>query len=546
MDDPLWSASMVREMGRKRQVDRTRPQPRRPPSVHARQKPMNEEKSAAAGTADLADRVAKALSRPRMKLADYIPLAWRITEPGTALISNWHIDLISEYLEAVQMGQIKNIIFNIPPRFSKSTIITVDFPTWLWTEEPTARAIFASHKQDLCTKHNMDRRTIIMSPWYQENWGDTVTLAKDQNKKTTFQNTARGHFLTAPVGGGVTGQGGNYLIIDDLMDPKRAESKLIRATSLKHYSQHLIMRLDNENSPKIVVEQRLHKNDLTGYLLREEGLESSSNPDGWVHLKIPLECPKRTVYTYPISGKKKVYEEGELLCEARRGEKGIAKIKRILGDRGAAAQLQQKPSEEDGITFLRTSWKKMKIAPRAIIKAWIWDLAGKAKEKNDFCAGVLIYAWERGFFIKDVVEKRMRPSESRKAIKAKWHGESTEVILIEDKSSGETIIQDFQDDPETASLPIVATESKFNSLDKGQRGAMEQPQWDAGNIYIIDDEGQKGSVYQKVVDHFAEYPNGEHDDIYDAVIHGIHYLRKKMAPTDDDEDDYEEADDPTE
>ncbi len=66
----------------------------------------------------------------------YIRHAWHVVEPSTVYLENWHIDLIAEYLEAVTAGQIKRLLINMPPRYAKSTCVSIMWPTWVWTREP--------------------------------------------------------------------------------------------------------------------------------------------------------------------------------------------------------------------------------------------------------------------------------------------------------------------------------------------------------------------------------------------------------------------------
>src|SRR3990167_11179 len=177
------------------------------------------------------ESIGRALTTERVSLAKYMRESWAIVEPGTQYVLNWHIELMAEYLEAVHCGEISRLIFNIPPRFTKSLTVSIQFPTWEWTDDPTIRFMFAGYAQELLTKHNIDRRLIVESPWYQKRWGESVRMAPDQNRKTVFQNTARGHMMTSPTGGSATGLGGNRLILHDLMNPREADRKAERPSA---------------------------------------------------------------------------------------------------------------------------------------------------------------------------------------------------------------------------------------------------------------------------------------------------------------------------
>ncbi len=172
---------------------------------------------------DLLDRVLAERS-----LADFVRQAWFVLEPKTAFLGNWHIDLLAEYLEAVAHGDITRLIINIPPRYGKSLLATIFLPCWVWLRNPAERFMFASYSAALSTKHSVDRRALIQSPWYQSHWSGVVKLAGDSNSKTEFANTQRGHMIATSVGASATGRGGNFLLVDDLINPQQANSDVER------------------------------------------------------------------------------------------------------------------------------------------------------------------------------------------------------------------------------------------------------------------------------------------------------------------------------
>ena len=111
----------------------------------------------------------------KLTLKEFVKQAWRILEPVSPLVWNWHLDLICEYLTLVRdenfkkvCGDLEGIIFNVPPRTMKSLLITVFFPIWVWTTKPSRRFMFVSYSEKLSTQHSVFRRSIIESDWYQK------------------------------------------------------------------------------------------------------------------------------------------------------------------------------------------------------------------------------------------------------------------------------------------------------------------------------------------------------------------------------------------
>lgn len=165
-------------------------------------------------------------------LSDFIRQAWPIIEPGTTYIHNWHIDLISEYMEAINAGQITRLVINMPPRHMKSLHITVCYPAWTWVRHPEKRFIKVSYSDSLSRKQNVLARDIIMSPWYQQNWGGKFNLKADVNRQNEFKNDHQGMMFSTSVGGALTGEGGDVIILDDPQNPLQANSETEREATI--------------------------------------------------------------------------------------------------------------------------------------------------------------------------------------------------------------------------------------------------------------------------------------------------------------------------
>ena len=226
-------------------------------------------------------------------LAAFVRQAWPILEPATPLLWNWHIDLVCEYLEAVTLGQITRLLINEPPRYMKSTKVSVLWPVWEWGPKnlPSTRWIFASFAMDLSTSHSISRRTVIESEWYRARWGERVQLTTDQNVKTEFQNTQRGRMLATSFSTGAMGKGGNRIVVDDPHKTRGVLSDTDREAVVREFREGLSdTRLDDKRTGAIVVVmQRLHQKDLSAYCLEQ----------GYVHVKLENPCRKSVVITSP-------------------------------------------------------------------------------------------------------------------------------------------------------------------------------------------------------------------------------------------------------
>ena len=389
-------------------------------------------------------------------LSDYMREAWPILNPATPLIFNWHIDLIAEYLLACILGQIHRLIINVPPKSSKSTLVSVMWPTWCWgpLNQPGTRWMFASYSERVSTRDSLARRTLLTSQWYLNHWGSRVRLIADQNQKTIFQNTARGHMLATTMGGQGTGLGGQILVIDDPHDTEKIISEKERQRGLHNFDHKLYTRLDDRKLGAIVlVMQRLHTKDLSGYLL--EGADGKR----WEHLCIPMEAPARKVYMFPVSKKEYVREEGELLNPAREGLAEIEEHKERLGSLGYAGQFQQRPVPEGGAIF-KSSYLKLwpedkdrdVELPRVIRVVQSWDCAIKTSETNSYSVCTTWFELDDRFLLRHVWRKHVEFPEMLHAmheLAAEFH---PDCILVEDKASGQSAIQELR----RSRLPVIA------------------------------------------------------------------------------------------
>lgn len=211
-------------------------------------------------------------------LPAFIQKCFHTVNPGTPYLHNWHIDLIAAYLRACERGDIQRLIINIPPRYLKSLCVSVAWPAWLLGHDPSRRIIVSSYAQSLSLKHSLDCRLVMQSEWYRQVFQQTL-LASDQNEKGKFLTTRRGMRLATSVGGSVTGEGGNFLILDDPHNPAHIHSDLLRQDTIDWFEQVFTSRLDDKKRGVIILMmQRLHEEDLSGHLLKKSG---------WEHLCIP-------------------------------------------------------------------------------------------------------------------------------------------------------------------------------------------------------------------------------------------------------------------
>lgn len=374
--------------------------------------------------ADLQREILK--EKAERSLDSFIQQAWSVIEPGTTYINNWHIQLIAEYLHAVNDGEIRRLIINIPPRHMKSIEATVCFPVWTWTRHPERRFIKVSYSDSLSRKHNILSRDIINSPWFQQNWGDRFTLKDDVNRQNEFENNHHGMMYSTSVGGAITGNGADIIIIDDPQNPLMANSETERQNSIDFFKNTLQTRL---NDPKtgaiIVIMQRLHENDLTGYILSEDL--------GYTHLCLPAEAEKKTIITFPKSGKVITREEGDPLNPQRFDKDVLSNLKKSMGSLQYAGQFQQVPAPAEGVIF-RREWLGNFYSDGAAPNTndiQSWDMAFTKSEGSAKVAGFVMGRHKSDIYIKDLINEKMTFTESVAAVRTltgKWPRARAKVV----------------------------------------------------------------------------------------------------------------------
>lgn len=449
-------------------------------------------------------------------LPEFIRQAWPIIEPGTQYVDNWHIHLIGEYMQAVNDGQIKRLIINIPPREMKSIEVAICYPIWTWTRAPQKRFIKISYSDSLSRTHNVIARYIVVSPWYQSNWGNQFALKYDVNRQNDFRNNKHGVMMSTSVGGGITGEGGDVIIIDDPQNPKMANSETERTESIAFFKNTLQTRL---NDPKkgafIIIMQRLHENDLTGYILSEQL--------GYEHLCLPAEAEKRTVIHFPISDKEIVREEGDLLNEERFDKKTLDELKRSMGSLQYAGQFQQTPAPAEGVIFKREWLQNFYKAAPATQDIQSWDMAFVKSEGSAKVAGIVMGRHGGDIYIKDMVNDKMDFTESVSAVRTlsgKWPKARGKVV--ENKANGPAVVNLLKKE-----IPGMIDFNPKGS--KEDRAISVTPYFEAGNIWFPDPATHPW--VEDLIRNLLIFPKGMYKDTVDALVQGIIYLMDKPSTT---------------
>lgn len=468
-------------------------------------------------------------------LYEFVKQSWHVVEPGIPFIESWHIETICEHLEAVSAGDIHRLLINIPPRHSKSTIVSVMWPAWEWLTDPAQKFLCASYSGNLSTRDNLKTRRLLQSPWYQERWGHMFAFAGDQNAKQRFENDKTGYRLATSVGGTATGEGGSRLILDDPHGAQAAQSEVMRESDLEWFDMVWSTRLNNPKTDAMVtVMQRLHEQDISGHILNDI--------KGWEHICIPAEWDGKTRKT-----KLGEYDprtiKNQLICPERFGPDEITNLKQLLGVYGTAGQLQQDPAPSEG-GILKTNffglWPSSSGLPPFEYILQSYDCAFTEKTTGDPTActvwAMFTHKGQRNAMLIDAWDEHLSYPDLRARAVKDWtteYGGMTkdspysrakrpDRILVEAKASGQSLLQDLR----LAKVPAVGYNP--GNADKVSRAHQAAPTLELGLIWVPEsgkNPGQPVSWAAAFLKQLGKFPVAEHDDYVDTFTQAIIYLK---------------------
>ncbi len=443
----------------------------------------------------------------RTRLSSFIAKSFATVNPGAEFLPNWHIDLIAEYLTAASRGEITRLIINMPPRSLKSLCVSVAWPAWLMGRNPSSRIIAASYASPLSLRHAADCRLILQSDWFKAAFPG-MAIKQGENALNKFVSTQRGYRLSTSLLGSITGEGADTIIVDDPLSPRQAANPHWRELSGEWFDRTLYSRLDNKNTGVIVLTmQRLHEQDLSGRLL-ERG--------GWEHLCLPAIAPEARVYSF--GRENQAVEKKEALHAARESLDVLMHTREAMGSHAFSAQYLQSPLP-DGGHIVKPWWLKRyaRLPAEVLRRVQSWDTGVKAGAHND--ASVCITAAEgaEGWFIEDVQVFRLEYPDLRRAFLHLAERHRPQAILVEDKASGQQLIQDMRRETQ---LPILAVMPGNNKL---ARLVGVSPLIEAGRLHLPQEAEWLGDFEAELL----HFPEGRHDDQVDALTQLLQWAQAR-------------------
>ncbi len=456
---------------------------------------------------------------PRPSLREFVSGAWSTLEPGIELLPSFHVDAICQHLEAVSDGRIRRLLINVPPGSMKSLLVAVFWPAWEWIESPGIRWMFASYAERLSVRDSVRCRDLIRSDWYQGRWGDRYQIKDDQNVKVKFENTRTGWRMATSVAGVGTGERVDRIVADDANNVVERESEPRRAAVIDWWSRSMSTRdRDPATSARVIVAQRVHQEDLSGFCLESGDYE---------HLMIPMEYESSRSRVTSIGWKDPRTEDGELMCPNRFMPADVERMKRELAV-DATGQLQQDPRPGDAGMFKAEWFSTVDAVPAEAERIRYWDKAGTAGGGAYSC-GVLVARSSDGvYYVQDVVRGQWSPGDRNRIMlqtaafdHEQFQGRVTIWVEQEPGSGGKESAQESV--RQLSQHPVYLDRV---STSKETRAHPLSTQAQCGNVKLL-----KAAWNRDFVNELIFFPRGKYADQVDAASGAYSKLAANASST---------------
>ena len=480
----------------------------------------------------------------RRHLRHFVRESWHVTNPGVRFEDAWYVDVVADHVQSQIEGwasaradasfeqPIKDLLINIPPRCSKSTIVSVCATAWAWLDHPEMRIGCLSVNPRVSFRDALAVRALISSEWYQGWFSPDWTLRDDQNAVSNFANTAGGSRVARGFDSNVVGEGFDWILVDDPHDPRDSEGQI--QAVLDGWDVALSSRVNDPRcSIRTGIMQAIAEKDFSSHVLGQ----------GWAWLCLQMEnAPDALTKDFPIavaidgkSTRRDPRPRGECLHPARFPPAVLDQRKLELGPYGYAAQYQQRPAPLEGGMIKRDWFKRFTLVDVTkdgkLDFDWVTitvDPTGNAVEDGDQ-VGLLVVGGKgpRRFVLEDA-SRRMTFLETCATIRALLVTyPSCRKVLVEKSVVGPAIVEQLRKEVSQGALRIVVIEELTTHMlgTKSQRALAMVPALAAGMVHLLD-----GAPWiAAFVGEHALFPNGRHDDRVDALAQ----LLAHYAPIED-------------
>jgi predicted phage terminase large subunit-like protein len=441
---------------------------------------------------------------------------FNVLNPGRAYRRARHVEAMCVALERVARGRCKRLIITVPPRHLKSTAVAVTFPAWILGSDPSKKILVSSYGADLAQAHARSFRTVIQQPSFRQLFPHfRVDSVRDTASETV--TTMHGGRKAVSLGGPVTGFGADIIIIDDQMKATDAHSPIMRAQVQTYFDETLFSRLnDKQEGAIIVIQQRLHEDDLVGHLL---------DRGGWEHINLPAfaDQPQSLPLYWNRTFERKI---GDVLAPELEDRATLEVIRAQMGPAAFSAQYLQNPMPIDGN---RIAWQWFCTYEEPLSRgeysyiAQSWDTATSADPNADFSV-CLTLGYDQGKWdLLDIVRKRLDYPDLLREAKRLYRTWQPDRVIVEDAGTGRALMQSMREElpgiRRRAIIPHRPLANKETRLD------IQSAKIESGLVVLPECSPWLADFKRELLG----FPNARHDDQVDALTQFLEWTASPMG-----------------
>jgi len=428
--------------------------------------------------------------------------------PGQQFVPVWFLSAMAYELERIRRGENKRLIINMPPRSLKSIMASVAFPAFVLGDDPTRRIICSSYSSELAYKLSNDFRAILASHWYRTIFPAT-RIGQYKNSETEIELTCRGFRLATSTGGTLTGRGGDLIIIDDPLKPIDALSEVKRGAANDWFLNTVLSRLDNKRTGAIViVMQRVHLDDLTGFVLRQS--------DERKLLSLPAIADRHE--TIPLTmGRVHERQVGDALSAEREPMEVLKQLRLQLGSDLFSAQYQQAPVPPGGAMIKRRWIRRYAELPPVSAGKFIvqsWDTAAKQAPDNDWSVcSTWLCTNTCQFYLLDVWRDRVDYPTLKTRVQELAQHWGAQQVLVEEAGTAIGLLDELK-------FRVRGIVGVKPERDKQVRMSIASAQFEAGQVHFP----EHASWLAELEAELFSFPGSRYDDQVDSISQLLNHI----------------------
>jgi predicted phage terminase large subunit-like protein len=432
-----------------------------------------------------------------------------------------YVNVLAETVRKVVEAETTRAIIMMPARYGKTTTTSIWGPAWALDRYPWLQVVLASYGQELAAASSLAVRDILETHAAKLH----VRVRGDKRATSRWKTTEGGQVRAVGVGSGLTGHGGDLIVIDDpFKDWQAAHSPTIRESVWNWYRSVVRTRLQTDTSGIIVVGTRWHEDDLVGRLLKPP---DDSEKEDWLVVRMPAlaEAPDPHGKLWEQLPDPLGRDPDEPLEPQRFSSEAVRSRMRALGSYLAAGMEQQRPSSLEGGILKRAWWKHYGARPdQWECDDWLisWDASfDDTTSKSSYVVG---QCWARqgahAFLIDQTRDQMDYPTFRQTVISFSRKWQHVHRVLIENKANGPAVIKDLY-----GIVPGLMPREPKGS--KESRAHACAGRIEGGNVWLPDpgldeiDAQVDRSFVHGFIDECALFPGGSFDDQVDAMTQAL-------------------------